>query len=105
METSYRQSSTFPGGSLGTIPMCFENEEVSKLRENLKQPNFPLNKNGTNYGYRFCEKAKVIVTDIGLCMTYGGPKVLPGPYAEKNFVFKSRVQTTQNALICLDPLS
>ena len=36
---------------------------------------------------------------------YGGPKVPPGPYAEKNFVFKSRVQTTQNALICLDPLS
>ena len=35
----------------------------------------------------------------------GAPKVPPRPYAEKNFVFKSGVQTTQNALICLDPLS
>ena len=31
----------------------------------------------------------------------GGPKVPLGPYAEKNFVSKNRVQTTQNALICL----
>ena len=29
----------------------------------------------------------------------GAPKVPPRPYAEKNFVFKSGVQTTQNALI------
>ena len=35
----------------------------------------------------------------------GGPKVPPRPYAEKNFVSKSGVQSTQNALICLDPLS
>ena len=35
----------------------------------------------------------------------GGPKVAPRPYAEKNFVSKSGVQSTQNALICLDPLS
>ena len=35
----------------------------------------------------------------------GGPKVPPGPYAEKNFVSEMGVQTTQNALICLDPLS
>ena len=35
----------------------------------------------------------------------GGPKVPPGRYVEKNFVSKNGVQTTQNALICLDPLS
>ena len=35
----------------------------------------------------------------------GGPKVAPRPYTEKNFVSKSWVQTTQNGLICLDPLS
>ena len=29
----------------------------------------------------------------------GGPKVAPRPYAEKDFVSKSGVQTTQNALI------
>ena len=34
----------------------------------------------------------------------GRPQVPPRPYAEKNFVFKSGVQTTQNALIRLDPL-
>ena len=35
----------------------------------------------------------------------GGAKVPPGPYAEKNFVSKNGVQTTQNALIYLNPLS
>ena len=35
----------------------------------------------------------------------GGPKVPPRGYAEKNFVFERGVQTTKNALICLDPLS
>ena len=35
----------------------------------------------------------------------GGPKVPPRGYTEKNFVFERGVQTTQNALICLDPLS
>ena len=35
----------------------------------------------------------------------GGPKVPPRGYAEKNFVFERGVQTTQNALICLDPLT
>ena len=34
----------------------------------------------------------------------GGPKVPPRGYAEKNFVFERGVQTTQNALIHLDPL-
>ena len=35
----------------------------------------------------------------------GGPRVPPRPNAEKNFVFERGVQTSQNALICLDPLS
>ena len=35
----------------------------------------------------------------------GGPQSTPGGYAEKNFVFERGVQTTQNALICLDPLT
>ena len=35
----------------------------------------------------------------------GGPKVARRPYTEKNFVPKSGVQSTKNALICLDPLS
>ena len=29
----------------------------------------------------------------------------PRPYTEQNFVFERGVQTIQNALICLDPLS
>ena len=35
----------------------------------------------------------------------GGAKVPPGPYAVKNFVSENGVQTTQNALIYLNPLS
>ena len=51
------------------------------------------------------ESEKGCLWEKSLGALQGGPKVPPRPYAEKIFVSKSVVQTTQNALICLDPLS
>ena len=50
------------------------------------------------------ESEKGCLWEKSLGALQGGPKVPPRPYAEKIFVSKSVVQTTRNALICLDLL-
>ena len=75
MKTSNRQHESFPGGGLGTIPLCFDGEDVARLRENLTLVNFPFPKNATNYGYKLCFNTKPTVTDIGICTTYNSANI------------------------------
>ena len=72
MKTIGRQHDGLPGGKLGTIPFCFQNEEVKRFKENISQSSFPFPKNTKNYGYKFCIETNLTVTDIGICTTFNG---------------------------------
>ena len=83
-----------------TSPVCILQKQGAGFRLWAKQEFFFTGSNSPSE-----ENQGECSSDKPLGGPCGGPKVPPGPYAEKNFVFKSGVQTTQNPLICLDPLS